>query len=239
MNRTRSGKLWALGAGIAVLAAITLWVWNDGVLSAWLSQEMIEAWVTKAGLWGPVVIVGLMSFAVVASPVPSAPIAVAAGAAYGHTIGTALVVFGAELGAVTAFLMARWLGHDAVRNWFGAKLNTGLLGSQNVLMLTVFGSRLLPFISFDLISYAAGLTQLHFWRFGLATFAGILPASFVLAHLGSEMLSSDTLSASMAVFALGVIAAAPVLWLAWNRAKELENPLDGNAVKLSASALCK
>ena len=43
--------------------------------------------VARAGLLGPVVIVTLLTLAVVASPIPSAPIALAAGAAYGHVGG--------------------------------------------------------------------------------------------------------------------------------------------------------
>ena len=45
-----------------------------------------------------------------ASPIPSAPVALAAGAAYGHVWGTVQVVIGAELGALIAFGLARVLG---------------------------------------------------------------------------------------------------------------------------------
>jgi uncharacterized membrane protein YdjX (TVP38/TMEM64 family) len=41
-------------------------------------------------------------------------------------------------------------------------------------MTIVFVSRLLPFISFDIVSYAAGLTRLAMWRFAVATLAGIV-----------------------------------------------------------------
>ncbi|PHQ99858.1 MAG: hypothetical protein COB39_01420 [Marinosulfonomonas sp.] len=48
--------------------------------------------VATAGLFGPWIIIGLMTFAVVTSPIPSAPIAMAAGAAYRHIYGTVYVV---------------------------------------------------------------------------------------------------------------------------------------------------
>ncbi len=67
-------------------------------------RENLQRWIDAAGLLGPVVVVALMTVAIVASPLPSAPVALAAGAAYGHTFGTMLVVLGAELGAVIAFL---------------------------------------------------------------------------------------------------------------------------------------
>ena len=49
----------------------------------------------------------------------------------------------------------------------------------------------LPFIFFDVVSYAAGLTALSFWRFAIATLASIMPASFLLAHFGNEMATGE------------------------------------------------
>ena len=207
----------ALAGAALLIASLTLWAHWDCFPGSMLTSDSIKAWIARAGLWGPVLVVALMAAAIVASPLPSAPIAVAAGAAYGHTFGTALVATGAELGAVAAFLIARVLGREALRNRFGDRVDIGLLGSQNALMLTVFVTRLLPFVSFDLVSYAAGLTALRPWRFALATLAGILPASFVLAHLGSAISGPDAMGAALAVLALGLITGAPLIWVARRR----------------------
>lgn len=178
----------------------------------------------RAGLWGPVLIVTLMTIAVVASPIPSAPIALAAGAAYGHLWGTVQVVIGAELGALIAFGLARVLGHDVLRRVFGDRVDAGLLGSQNALTATVLASRLMPFVSFDMISYAAGLSRLHAWRFALATLAGIIPASFLLAHFGGEAVSGDLGRATWAVLGLGLLTGLPLLWVAMRQKPEKGNP---------------
>lgn len=77
-------------------------------------------------------------------------------------------------------------------------------------MAIVFASRLLPFISFDVVSYAAGLTTLSLWRFALATFAGILPASFLLAHFGGEMATGELDRILLAVLALGLVTGIPL-----------------------------
>lgn len=177
----------------------------------WPDRDDLRAWIDAAGMLGPLLVVALMSLAIVASPLPSAPIALAAGAAYGHTLGTVLVVLGAEIGALAAFLLARRLGRPFVERRFGQKLAAGLLGSQNTLTLLVFGSRLLPFLSFDLISYAAGLSALHLWRFALATLAGIIPASFLLAHLGSAAMNGDAWTATWTALALGGVTTLSVL----------------------------
>ena len=178
----------------------------------WPDRDRLQAWIDAAGIFGPLLVVTLMGLAIVASPLPSAPIALAAGAAYGHTFGTILVVLGAEIGAIAAFLLARRLGRPFVERHFGRNVAPGFLGSQNTLTFVVFASRLLPFLSFDLISYAAGLSALHLWRFALATLAGIIPASFLLAHLGSAAMTGDARTATWTALALGGATALSMLF---------------------------
>ena len=48
-------------------------------------------------------------------------------------------------------------------------------------------ARLLPFISFDIVSYAAGLTAMDFGGFMLATGLGPLPASIVYSYVGGML----------------------------------------------------
>ncbi|MBZ0128361.1 MAG: TVP38/TMEM64 family protein [Rhodobacteraceae bacterium] len=214
----RTGILVAIAAlGLALLG---VWWFAPSVLvdaKRLMDPETLQALVARVGIWGPALIIGLMTLAVVASPLPSAPVALASGAAYGHLWGTALVVLGAELGALIAFGLARAIGRDALRRLFGERVDAGLLGSQNVLMATVFASRLMPFVSFDMISYAAGLSCLRAWRFALATLAGIVPASFLLAHFGGEVISGDLGRATWAVLGIGLVTGLPMLWIATRR----------------------
>lgn len=212
-------------AGFAILGIGLLGVWQFAPavfadLRSLMDGDRVEMLVARAGLWGPVLIVTLMTLAVVASPIPSAPIALAAGAAYGHVWGTVQVVIGAELGALIAFGLARVLGHDVLRRVFGDRVDAGLLGSQAALTATVFASRLMPFVSFDMISYAAGLSRLRAWRFALATLAGIIPASFLLAHFGGEAVSGDLGRTTWAVLGLGLVTGLPLLWVAMRRRPE-------------------
>ena len=197
---------------LAVLALVAVyWALREtGVLGTIVDEQRLRARIEDLGAWGPLAVVLLMTLAILVSPIPSAPIAMAAGAAYGHGWGTLYVLVGAEAGALAAFGLARMLGGAALSRWFGKQL-PGLSGSQNALMGIVFASRLLPFISFDLISYAAGLTVLSAWRFALATLAGIVPASFVLAHLGFEMASGETARFLYTALALGLITGLPIV----------------------------
>jgi uncharacterized membrane protein YdjX (TVP38/TMEM64 family) len=164
------------------------------------------------GWTGPLMIIGLMTMAIVFNPIPSAPVALVAGAIYGHTWGTVYIVIGALIGAIIAFLISRLAGRAVICRLLGEHNIPSWIGSQNSMMITVLISRLVPFISFDLVSYAAGLTSLRLWRFFIATLIGLLPASFLLAHFGSKM-TPDNLNESMSyVFIIGVLILLPIVW---------------------------
>lgn len=195
---------------IAAIALVYFLLHLTGATSLIMDSERLRGVIRDAGPVGPLMVIGLFMIAVVINPLPSAPIALAAGFAYGHTWGTLYVVIGSVSGAFIAFLIARLLGHDILYRWFGEKLKLGLLGSQWGLagMIVVF--RLLPFISFDIVSYAAGLTNITWWRFLLATTAGIIPASFLLAHFGSEMGTGDPARIGTTVLLLGFMTVIPI-----------------------------
>lgn len=200
--------------GVLIVVALAGGYWllsGTGAVDVLLDRGVLEDRIRALEYWGPLAVIALMTGAIVFSPIPSAPIALAAGAAYGHLWGTVYVLIGAELGALVAFGIARLAGYGVLRKWFGSRLDLGLLGSQNALMGIVFVSRFLPFISFDLVSYAAGLSPLAVWRFAAATLAGIVPTSFLLAHFGGEMVSGESQRIGVTVVALGGITLLPIV----------------------------
>lgn len=216
-----SSKITWLKVTIVLLAIVLLgYLWASGLLGSFftsINSDNISAWVERAGNWGPLIVIAFMVAAVVASPIPSAPIAIAAGAAYGQTLGTVYVIMGAFIGAMIAFNLSRWLGRNAIQKWFGEKADKGLLGSQNALTATIFFSRLLPFVSFDMISYAAGLSVIKTWRFALATLIGVVPTAFLMAHLGEMAIDGDTDLAMWFSALLGIAVAIPFLLLAYRK----------------------
>lgn len=199
-------RLIYIGILIVVFISLYLALKQTGMLAFLEDSANLKLWIEKQGPAGPLFIIGLMMVAIIMSPIPSAPIALAAGAIYGHTTGTIYIVIGSVLGATTAFFIARIAGIDITRRWLGDRYGKGLSGSQNMLMAIIFISRLLPFISFDMISYAAGVTSLRFWRFAIATIAGIIPASFLLAHFGSELASAESYRIGLTILLLSVIS---------------------------------
>jgi uncharacterized membrane protein YdjX (TVP38/TMEM64 family) len=130
---------------------------------------------------------------------------------YGHVVGTIYIVTGAGVGAIIAFAIARFAGHELARKFLGNNLSLGRLGSQNALTTIVFVSRLIPFMSFDLVSYAAGLTAIKLWRFTLATLLGLMPVSFILAHMGSEIVESSRGDVIVIILIIGLFTLVPLL----------------------------
>jgi len=202
-------RLCLLVVFVLALSAVYYFLHEHGRLSAITDAGKLRLWITNLGYIGPVTIIALMAIAVIINPIPSAPIALASGAAFGHTWGTIYVVAGAAIGAAGAFWIARLLGQELLVRLFGEKIMLGWLGSQNILMALVFVSRLIPFLSFDLVSYGAGLTQIKAWRFLLATLLGLVPASFLLAHFGGEMATTDLNEAMLLLLLLGGVTILP------------------------------
>lgn len=90
---------------VAVIAA--LWRGDHGDFFYGLgSAEQVEQIVSRTRPW---LVVLLMALAIVASPIPSGPIALIAGALYGTLEGGILVWTGAVMGAVIDFLLSRVL----------------------------------------------------------------------------------------------------------------------------------
>lgn len=205
-----------LVAALAVVALIWLYVAPAGqaLVAALGDSRTLQLWLDQFAGLGPLVVILLMAFAIVFNPIPSAPIALAAGAVFGHAWGTLYIVLGAELGAMIAFGIARFAGYELLRKWFGDKIETGMWGNQNRLTVLVFVSRLMPFISFDLVSYGAGLTSIRFWRFASATLLGLIPISFLLAHFGAELKTTGLGRAIPLALGLGVLTLGSIVWAA-------------------------
>ncbi len=171
--------------GLAVLLAV-YWLSSLEALSRLLDPERIGVQLNLAGpLLAPLLLMAAMALAVVISPLPSLPLDAAAGVAFGPWLGTLYAALGALAGALAAFGVARLLGRELVERVAGGHINFCRACSDRLLARVVFLSRLLPFVSFDVISYGAGLTNMSATRFGLATFFGMLPVTFAAVYFGS------------------------------------------------------
>lgn len=156
--------------------------------ASYFNPDNIKKWLSDAGPWAPLVYLSVMALAVVISPIPSLPLDIAAGAFFGAFYGTLYSVIGATGGAIISFIIARFLGRELIERFLTGHINFCNKCSDKLLTKIVFFSRLLPFLSFDLISYGAGLTNMSLKKFSIATFFGMIPLTFVYNYFGSVMI---------------------------------------------------
>jgi uncharacterized membrane protein YdjX (TVP38/TMEM64 family) len=175
--------------------------------------DKISTYLRSFGVWAPIASLCLMVLQAVAAPVPAVLITFANGLAFGVFWGGLLTVAGQTLAAAVCFWIARTLGRDAV-----AALASTLGLTAVDRWVTRWGApgiaiaRFIPGLSFDLISYAAGLTGMRGGPFLLATAIGGAPQAFLYAYL---IQSAPQYAVALAVgttlvFAL-ILAAAVVL----------------------------
>ena len=197
--------------GASVVVAVFCVLHFTSFASQSLTAAGVQDAVGRLGPTGPLALIGLMVLAIVVSPIPSGPIAIAAGALYGTVWGGLLSMVGALLGALLAFCATRYLGFDAVQRSSSPVLRALTTPrSRTALMGIVFLSRLVPFISFDLVSYAAGLTTLSFWQFALATWLGIIPICLALAAMGAGMVGHAHIGTA-ALLIVSCVTLVPVI----------------------------
>ncbi len=173
---------------------------------------VIQSW----GVWGVLGSVALMtvhSFL----PFPAEVIALANGMVYGPLWGAAITWVGAMVGALAAFGLARLLGRPFVRRLLPSRHQERLTNwSRDQGAGTLLVSRFIPVIAFNLINYAAALTEVSWWTFFWTTGVGILPLTILLAIAGDRVLKLPL----WAWYAVGL--AALLVWLVlarWRRRK--------------------
>ena len=153
-----------------------------------MDVEAVAAYIRSYGAWAAVISFLLMILQSVAAPIPAFLLTFANAAIFGWWRGAILSWSSAMAGAAVCFFIARILGRDAV-----VKLTSkGAIKSVDVFFErygknAILICRLLPFVSFDLVSYAAGLTGLGFLGFFIATGVGQLPATIVYSYVGGML----------------------------------------------------
>lgn len=189
-----------LFAALAASIITSMYVWD---LTSFLKPENIKLRLESAGVFAPLLYMLLMAMAVIISPIPSLPLDIAAGAFFGTFMGAVYSVTGALIGAMTSFMIARFLGREVIERFLGGHVNFCPSCSDRVLTKIVFISRLLPVVSFDIISYGAGLTKMSIKKFSLATFMGMVPLTILYNYSGSVLVFGEGLT-----FALGIAMVA-------------------------------
>jgi uncharacterized membrane protein YdjX (TVP38/TMEM64 family) len=160
-------------------------------LTSYIPPDRIQGILAKAGNLAPLLYMAIMALAVIIPFIPTLPLDIAAGAFFGPFLGTLYSAVGATAGAAVAFLLARYLGREFIEKFLSGHVNFCTRCSDRLLTKVVAVSRLLPFVSFKVVSYGAGLTMMSLKAFSLATFLGMLPMTFAYNYFGAAILAAN------------------------------------------------
>lgn len=150
--------------------------------------EPVKEYIRSFGPFAVGVSFLLMVFQSLAAPLPAFLITFANAAIFGWVGGAVLSWTSSMVGAAACFGIAKLYGRNAVTKLTGkSALVTVDKFFDKFGTKSIFIARLLPFMPFDIVSYAAGLTSMKFWPFFLATGLGQLPATIIYSYAGKML----------------------------------------------------
>ena len=212
-KKWRAVLLLVVRIGLIVLAIYHRRVWEylSELTAAFQSIETARAYIESYGVLAPIVSAILMIFQSVIAPLPAFLITFANGTLFGFWWGSLLSWSSAMIGAALCFYIARALGIQRVTRLISQPIvdkTNDFFEKYGTYAILV--ARLMPFISFDVVSYFAGATRMRFSGFWIATGIGQLPATLVYSYLGET--ASPHIKWIFFVFAI-VLAVSVVKWL--------------------------
>jgi len=183
-NGISARRLIPLGILVAAGVAFGSHYLTFGALAE--NRDWLCGLVTRWGFGAALSYVAVYAFLVALSVPVGAVLTIAGGYLLGTWLGTLAAVVGATLGATGIFLAARaGLGGLARRAGpFVGKLEAGFRANAFNYLLVL---RLVPILPFWLVNLVPALVGMRLQSYMLATFLGIIPATFVFASLGSGL----------------------------------------------------
>jgi len=195
MEKRYWNRLWFKVA--VILIPIALYILFDPVqiaakraifILSMVDVDAAKGYILSFGIWAPIVSFLLMIFQSLLAPLPAFIITFANAGLFGWVKGAILSWSSAMAGAALCYAIARIYGRAVVEKF---TTRTALKEVDKFFerhgKWAVLVARLLPFVSFDIVSYAAGLTAMGFWEFFWATGLGQLPATIIYSYVGGML----------------------------------------------------
>jgi pyruvate/2-oxoglutarate dehydrogenase complex dihydrolipoamide dehydrogenase (E3) component/uncharacterized membrane protein YdjX (TVP38/TMEM64 family) len=161
------------------------------------------------------VLYGILYVTVTGLSLPGAAVlTLAGGAIFGLLWGTLIVSFASTIGATLAFLAARFLFRDAVKAFFGERLQAIDAGVARDGALYLFTLRLVPVFPFFAINLLMGLTAMRARTFYWVSQAGMLAGTVVYVNAGRQLAKIESLSGVLSpalLFSFALLGLFPLL----------------------------
>ena len=151
-------------------------------------KQRITNYVRQFGFWGPLVVILIMTIQMFLIVVPSWLLMIIAILAYGPWWGGLLSVVAVSVASSVGYVIGKGLSEASLSKLIGQRSERKLektvndYGSGAVVLF-----RLAPFLSNDAISFVAGMLKMGYLRFILATLAGIIPLTVLIAFFSQDI----------------------------------------------------
>jgi uncharacterized membrane protein YdjX (TVP38/TMEM64 family)/rhodanese-related sulfurtransferase len=201
------------------------------------NYQTIQIWVEQAGYIAPLIFIIIYVLATIFF-LPGSVITLLGGALFGPVWGVFYNLTAATIGAVLAFLIARYLTSDLVAKKSGKRIKQLINGVENEGWRFVAFVRLVPLFPFNLLNYALGLTKIRLIDYAITTYICMFPGAIAytyLGYIGREAASGgdDIIhKALLAIALLAIVIFFPRMIqnfrYQWVSATELKKMLDNN-----------
>ena len=171
--------------------------------------DKVADYIRSFGGWAMAFSFALMVFSSLIAPLPAFMITLSNAAIFGWWQGALLSWSSAMVGSALCFGISRALGRDVVEKFAGRGALASVEGYfEKYGTKTILICRLLPFVSFDAVSYFAGLTPMGFLPFFIATGIGQTPATIVYSYVGGMLTGGAKLLmiGLLCLFSLAILA---------------------------------
>ena len=188
------------------IVAVVGWIFATREL---LDIKTLVAGIAGFGLLGPLIFVIARSVGAVFF-VPGSLMAITAGMAFGPVWGAVYNLAGSTLGAMLAFLIARYLAADLVERRLGERMEKIMIGIEAEGWRFVAFVRLVPLFPYNLLNYALGATRIKLSHFAWASMIFMIPGDVAYTYIGyagREALAGNEQSIEIGLLALGGLAA--------------------------------
>ena len=175
----RDGRVLKAAAALVVIAAAALFG-----RQAVAALPLFSEWVKSLGVWGPVAFIGGYAVAAVLL-MPCFLLTLTAGALWGLGAGVLYVMIAASLGAITAFLCARYLVRGFVQTYVDRHPRMAAVDRavESEGLRLVFLLRLSPVVPYILLNYVMGISRLRLRDF-IGGLVGMLPTITMYVYAG-------------------------------------------------------
>ena len=181
---------------ILISIAVLIWTFVDKTFLFNLIKDYFILPLLDIGWWAYLVFLVLMVIQSLIAPIPSELILLSAGMLFTLWPGVAIGVVGSLISGVVTYFLAIKGGRPIVE-YTGEYIS---IADRFVKVMDIWierwglwailAGRAVPVIMFDPVSYAAGLSNIKWKPYTLATFIGSIPRAIIYSYLGVQLLGN-------------------------------------------------